>query len=154
LLGWWASLNGYEKFIEEKVILCILRGKGEMSGGEERIYVIHKHQATRLHWDLRLEMNGVLKSWAVPKEPPAEKGLRRLAVLVEDHPLEYADFEGTIPEGQYGAGTVEIWDKGTYSLIDRKPHKIVFEIKGKRLKGRYCLLRFKGEKNWLFFKTK
>jgi DNA ligase D-like protein (predicted 3'-phosphoesterase) len=125
-----------------------------MSGDEERIYVIQKHQATRLHWDLRLEMDGVLKSWAVPKEPPAEKGVRRLAVLVEDHPIEYADFEGTIPEGQYGAGTVEIWDRGTYKLIDRKTHKIVFEVKGKRLKGRYCLLRFKGEKNWLFFKTK
>jgi len=127
---------------------------GEMSGGQEGIYVIQKHQATHLHWDLRLEMDGVLKSWAVPKEPPAEKGVRRLAVLVEDHPIEYADFEGIIPEGQYGAGKVEIWDRGTYKLIDRKPNKIVFEINGKRLKGRYCLLRFKGEKNWLFFKTK
>jgi len=125
-----------------------------MSSDEERIYVIQRHQATHLHWDLRLEMDGVLKSWAVPKEPPAEKGVRRLAVLVEDHPLEYADFEGVIPEGEYGAGVVEIWDKGTYRLIDRKPNKIVFEINGKRLKGRYCLLRFKGEKNWLFFKTK
>ena len=125
-----------------------------MSSNQEGIYVIQKHQATHLHWDLRLEMDGVLKSWAVPKEPPTEKGVRRLAVLVEDHPLEYADFEGTIPEGQYGAGIVEIWDKGTYKLIDRKPHKIVFEINGKRLKGRYCLLRFKGEKNLLFFKTK
>jgi len=125
-----------------------------MSGGQEGIYVIQKHQATHLHWDLRLEMDGVLKSWAVPKEPPAEKGVRRLAVLVEDHPIEYADFEGIIPEGQYGAGKVEIWDRGTYKLIDRKPNKIVFEINGKRLKGRYCLLRFKGEKNWLFFKTK
>jgi len=125
-----------------------------MSSNEEGIYVIQKHQATHLHWDLRLEMDGVLKSWAVPKEPPTEKGVKRLAVSVEDHPLEYADFEGTIPEGQYGAGTVEIWDKGTYRLIDRKPHKIVFEINGKRLKGKYCLLKFKGEKNWLFFKTK
>ena len=120
----------------------------------ERIYVIQKHQATHLHWDLRLEMDGVLKSWAVPKEPPEERGVRRLAIMVEDHPIEYANFEGVIPEGQYGAGVVEIWDKGTYRLIDRKPDKIVFEINGKRLKGRYCLLRFKGEKNWLFFKTK
>ncbi|MCD6089483.1 3'-phosphoesterase [Candidatus Bathyarchaeota archaeon] len=120
----------------------------------ERIYVIQKHQATHLHWDLRLEMDGVLKSWAVPKEPPTERGVRRLAIMVEDHPIEYANFEGVIPEGQYGAGVVEIWDKGTYKLIDRKPDKIVFEINGKRLKGKYCLLRFKGEKNWLFFKTK
>ncbi|RJS84666.1 3'-phosphoesterase [Candidatus Bathyarchaeota archaeon] len=121
---------------------------------QERIYVIQRHQATHLHWDLRLEMDGVLKSWAVPKEPPEERGVRRLAIMVEDHPIEYANFEGVIPEGQYGAGIVEIWDKGTYRLIDRKPNKIVFEINGKRLKGKYCLLRFKGEKNWLFFKAK
>ena len=121
---------------------------------QERIYVIQRHQATHLHWDLRLEMDGVLKSWAVPKEPPEERGVRRLAIMVEDHPIEYANFEGVIPEGQYGAGVVEIWDKGTYRLIDRKPNKIVFEINGKRLKGKYCLLRFKGEKNWLFFKAK
>jgi len=125
-----------------------------MSGDEERIYVIQKHQASHLHWDLRLEMDGVLKSWAVPKEPPAKSGIRRLAVQVEDHPIEYANFEGVIPEGQYGAGVVEIWDKGTYRLIERTPDKIVFEIHGKRLKGKYCLLRFKGEKNWLFFKKK
>ena len=125
-----------------------------MSGDEERIYVIQKHQASHLHWDLRLEMDGVLKSWAVPKEPPVKSGIRRLAVQVEDHPIEYANFEGVIPEGQYGAGIVEIWDKGTYRLIERTPDKIVFEIHGKRLKGKYCLLRFKGEKNWLFFKKK
>jgi len=125
-----------------------------MSGDEERIYVIQRHQASHLHWDLRLEMDGVLKSWAVPKEPPVKSGIRRLAVQVEDHPIEYANFEGVIPEGQYGAGIVEIWDKGTYRLIERTPDKIVFEIHGKRLKGKYCLLRFKGEKNWLFFKKK
>jgi len=99
-------------------------------------------------------MDGVLKSWAVPKEPPTRSGIRRLAVQVEDHPIEYANFEGVIPEGQYGAGIVEIWDKGTYRLIERTPDKIVFEIHGKRLKGKYCLIRFKGEKNWLFFKKK
>jgi len=126
----------------------------EMSRDKQGIYVIQKHQATRLHWDLRLEMEGVLKSWAVPKEPPVEKGVKRLAVMVEDHPLDYATFAGTIPKGEYGAGTVEIWDKGTYTLIDKKPNKIIFEIKGERLKGTYCLLRFKEDKNWLFFKTK
>ena len=120
----------------------------------EGIFVVQKHAATHLHYDLRLEMDGVLKSWAVPKTPPTEKGVKRLAVQVEDHPIEYADFEGTIPEGQYGAGTVEIWDRGNYILKDRKENKIVFQINGQKLKGEYCLLKFKGDKNWLFFKTK
>jgi len=117
-------------------------------------YVIQKHDATRLHYDLRLEMDGVLKSWAVPKTPPTEKGVKRLAVQVEDHPVEYANFEGTIPKGQYGAGTVEIWDKGQYVLKERDEDKLVFEIKGNKLRGDYCLVRFKGKKNWLFFKKK
>jgi len=99
-------------------------------------------------------MDGVLKSWAIPKEPPLSAGVRRLAVQVEDHPIEYASFEGTIPEGQYGAGLVEIWDKGTYELTDRKPDKLIVDIHGQRLKGSYVLVRFKGVKNWLFFKKK
>jgi len=118
----------------------------------KRIYVIQKHKATRLHYDLRLEMNGVLKSWAVPKEPPTTPNVKRLAVQVEDHPLEYASFEGTIPEGYYGAGTVEIWDRGTYTLRERTDNKIIFDLNGEKLKGTYCLIRFKGDKNWLFFK--
>jgi DNA ligase D-like protein (predicted 3'-phosphoesterase) len=130
------------------------RGMVKMGNGDGRIYVIQRHQATHLHWDLRLEMEGTLKSWAVPKEPPTEKGVKRLAVKVEDHPLDYANFAGTIPEGEYGAGKVEIWDKGTYKLVDKKPNKIIFEIEGERLKGIYCLLRFKEDKNWLLFKTK
>lgn len=129
---------------------------GEIKAGsaEGGIYVIQRHQATRLHWDLRLEMDDVLKSWAIPKEPPAEKGVKRLAVQVEDHPLEYANFAGTIPKGEYGAGNVEIWDRGTYKLVDKKPNKIIFEISGERLKGTYCLIRFKEDKNWLFFRMK
>ncbi len=118
------------------------------------VYVIQKHQATHLHFDLRLEMDGVLKSWAMPKIPPTESGVRRLAVQVEDHPLEYARFEGVIPEGEYGAGTVEIWDQGQYILRSRKEDKWIIEILGKRLKGVYCLVKFKGNKNWLFFKKK
>ncbi|MCS7368094.1 MAG: 3'-phosphoesterase [archaeon YNP-WB-062] len=122
--------------------------------GEERIFVVHRHEARRLHWDLRLEMNGVLKSWAVPKEPPTERGVRRLAIMVEDHPLEYANFQGIIPEGHYGAGKVEIWDKGTYKLIEVTDRKIVFQLNGEKLKGEYVLLKYdkSGENNWLFFK--
>jgi DNA ligase D-like protein (predicted 3'-phosphoesterase) len=122
--------------------------------GDKSIYVIQKHAATHLHYDLRLEMDGVLKSWAIPKEPPTMPGVRRLAVQVEDHPIEYANFEGTIPEGEYGAGTVEIWDRGTYRLLERKEGKLIMEISGNRLSGVYVLMRFKDKKNWLFFKKK
>ena len=119
-------------------------------------FVVHEHHATHLHWDLRLEMDGVLKSWAVPKQPPLKSGLRRLAIQVEDHALDYINFHGTIPEGQYGAGEVKIWDKGTYELKDRKNDKIEFVMKGKKMKGAYALVRFKkaGEKNWLLIKAK
>ncbi len=116
-------------------------------------FVIQKHQATRLHYDFRLEMDGVLKSWAVPKEPPTRSGVKRLAVQVEDHDLDYIDFEGTIPEGMYGAGTVEILDKGTYTLKTRKEKKIEFTLHGSKLKGDYVLIRFR-DKNWLFFRKK
>jgi len=120
--------------------------------GGGNIYVIQKHDASHLHYDLRLEMDGVLKSWAVPKVPPTEKGVKRLAVQVEDHPIEYANFAGIIPEGEYGAGTVEIWDRGEYHLKERTENKLVFKIEGTKLRGTYCLLRFKGKENWLFFK--
>jgi DNA ligase D-like protein (predicted 3'-phosphoesterase) len=99
-------------------------------------------------------MDNVLKSWAIPKEPPTDAGVRRLAVHVEDHPLSYASFEGIIPEGEYGAGTVEIWDRGHYKIVDRKEDKIVIEIDGKRLTGSYVLVRLKDKKNWIFFKKK
>ena len=98
-------------------------------------------------------MDGVLKSWAVPKEPPTKSGVKRLAVQVEDHALDYINFEGTIPEGMYGAGTVEIWDKGTYTLKTRRENKIEFTLHGSKLKGDYVLIRFRN-KNWLFFKKK
>ena len=119
------------------------------------IFVIQKHHARNLHYDFRLEMDEVLKSWAVPKGPPTESGIKRLAVQVEDHELSYADFEGEIAEGEYGAGTVEIWDDGNYELLDRKPNKIVFNLHGKRLKGKYTLVQFgKVKKNWLLFRAK
>lgn len=128
--------------------------KGSKVAGERRIYVIQKHAASHLHFDLRLEMDGVLKSWAVPKEPPVSSGVKRLAVQVEDHPIEYASFEGVIPEGSYGAGMVEIWDKGTYQLMDRKENKLVVDIGGVKLNGIYVLIRLRDRKNWLFFKKK
>ena len=122
------------------------------------IYVIQKHRASRLHWDLRLEEGGELLSWAVPKEPPAVAGVRRLAVQVENHALEYADFEDTIPEGEYGAGTVEIWDRGTYLPLETESGRRVVELQGRRLKGPYALVKLKAldtkDKNWLFFKLK
>ena len=122
-------------------------------------YVIHEHSSRRLHWDLRLEKDGVLKSWAVPKEPPSEEGVKRLAVAVEDHPLGYGTFEGEIPAGNYGAGTVRIWDRGRYEPVELSEGKWVFRLLGRRLNGKYCLVRLRprpGEKteNWLFFKTK
>jgi len=116
-------------------------------------FVIQKHRATHLHYDFRLEMDGVLKSWAVPKEPPTTTGVRRLAVQVEDHALDYIGFEGTIPEGQYGAGSVEIWDKGTYTLKNRTDKMIEFTLHGSRLIGDYALINFK-EKNWLLIRKK
>ena len=118
------------------------------------IFVIHEHHASRLHWDLRLEMEGVLKSWAVPKEPSTDPSVKRLAVAVEDHDLSYAAFEGEIPEGNYGAGKVGIWDSGKFRLLEQAEGKLVFELEGKKLDGPYCLIRLKGGKNWLFFKKK
>ncbi len=119
------------------------------------IFVVQKHQATHLHYDFRLEVGGVLKSWAIPKEPSMDPADKRLAIEVDDHDLGYAGFSGTIEEG-YGKGTVEIWDKGTYEMINKKDYKMVFELHGKKLKGGFVLLKFKkaGEKNWLFFKKK
>ncbi len=120
---------------------------------KERLFVVHKHEATRLHYDFRIESDGVLKSWAIPKVPPTEKGIKRLAVYTEDHPLDYIHFEGTIPDGNYGAGKVEIWDSGKFVLLENLKDKIVIDIKGDILKGKYCLIKFKDqEKNWLFFK--
>lgn len=123
----------------------------------KKIFVIHKHHASHLHWDLRLEMSGVLKSWAVPKEPPRVKNIKRLAIQVEDHPIEYAKFHGVIPEGNYGAGKVEIWDSGKYELKEKDSKKIEFTLHGKKLQGNYVLVKTnygsKPEKSWLWFKV-
>ena len=125
---------------------------GEVRPSESRRFVVQKHQATHLHYDFRLELDGVLKSWAVPKGPPIEPKIRRLAVSVEDHPIDYIDFEGTIPKGEYGAGNVEIWDRGTFDLRERDEKTISIILHGKKLKGDYRLVNFK-ENNWLLFKA-
>lgn len=121
-------------------------------------FVVQEHHATRLHWDFRLERDGVLKSWAIPKGPPLEEGVKRLAMMVPDHPLDYENFEGTIPEGDYGAGEVKIWDKGTYEIQEEleqgKAKKKVLKVvlHGKKLKGLYTLVEFIPPKNWLLLK--
>jgi bifunctional non-homologous end joining protein LigD len=132
----------------------------ETSGG--RLYVIHKHAASRLHYDLRLELNGALKSWAIPKGPSLDPGQKRLAVHVEDHPLEYGSFEGTIPEEEYGGGTVMIWDRGTWSSegdaeAEYEKGRMHFVLHGEKLKGRWVLFatgRDDDRKNWLLVKSK
>src|SRR5688572_25249335 len=127
-------------------------------------YVVQRHDATRLHYDFRLEHDGVLKSWAVPKEPSLNPKDRRLAVEVEDHPLDYGGFEGEIPEGQYGAGSVVIWDRGHWTPLGDtddglKDGKLDFTLDGRKLKGRFTLVRMAergkrkpGKNNWLLLK--
>lgn len=141
--------------------------KGEIAS-HGNLFVVQRHDASHLHYDLRLEVDGVLKSWALPKGVPIKYNEKHLAVETEDHPLAYADFEGKIPEGSYGAGTVKIWDKGEYEHIHTltkqpttmtgaiKKGAIKFQLKGKRYKGTYALARFKQENNknqWLIFRV-
>jgi len=143
-------------------------GRVGRGSGRNRIFVVQKHDATRLHYDFRLEMNGVLASWAVPKGPSLNPAVKRLAIRTEDHPIEYADFEGLIPEGEYGAGTVMVWDKGTYDPEDelspeqqlaRGEVKVV--LHGQKLRGGFVLvypgrrLGEPGEKTrWLLIKRR
>jgi len=132
---------------------------------KNNLFVIQKHDASHLHYDFRLGVEGVLASWAVPKGLSKKTNEKRLAVRTEDHPLEYADFEGEIPEGQYGAGAVEIWDKGTYepAFEDGKAMKkgledggLKFNLHGKKFKGTYAMARIgdkDGQEQWLIFKV-
>jgi bifunctional non-homologous end joining protein LigD len=126
-------------------------------------FLVQEHHARNLHYDFRLEMAGVLKSWALPKGPSLNPADKRLAVMVDDHSLEYFGFEGIIPAGQYGAGSVVVWDQGGYALVEGddplealKRGKIVIELRGKILKGGFTLIKMKGrgEKNWLLIKKK
>ena len=121
-----------------------------------KLFVVQKHRASHLHYDFRLEMDGVLKSWAVPKGPSLDPAVRRLAMAVEDHPIDYADFEGVIPEGEYGGGTVMVWDRGTYipesqMTSDLGRGELKFILQGVKLKGSWVLVRTKG-RQWLLIK--
>src|SRR5438309_4760325 len=114
-------------------------------------FYVQRHDATRLHYDFRLEIAGTLKSWAIPKGPTLDPAPKRLAAMVEDHPLEYGDFEGNIPKGNYGAGSVMLWDRGTYELLgDATPQEqlahgdVKFRLHGEKLKGEFALVRMKG----------
>ncbi|MBA3300989.1 MAG: DNA ligase [Thermoleophilaceae bacterium] len=120
---------------------------GERTGGQER-FVVQEHHATRLHWDFRLERDGVLVSWAVPKGIPMDPKRNHLAVHVEDHPLDYIDFAGEIPEGNYGAGKVEIWDHGTYDVEKWRENEVMVVLHGERVQGRYVLFHTR-EKDWM-----
>jgi bifunctional non-homologous end joining protein LigD len=144
---------------------------GGKSSDKALLFVVQKHAASHLHYDFRLEMDGVLKSWAVPKGPSTDPSVRRLAMMVEDHPLDYRDFEGIIPPGNYGAGTVIVWDEGTYTSIEPLPDKksqeklllkqlregsLKFILNGRKLKGEFALVKTKGmsENSWLLIKHK
>jgi bifunctional non-homologous end joining protein LigD len=125
--------------------------QGGVGKTDQSRFVVQRHDASHLHFDFRLEMDGVLKSWAVPKGVPEEPGVRRLAVQVEDHPLSYINFAGVIPDGQYGAGVVEIWDKGEYTLEKQTEKQLEFTLKGERFSGGYALIHTQA-KNWIFIK--
>jgi bifunctional non-homologous end joining protein LigD len=143
------------------------RGRVAKALGNVQRFVIQRHAATRLHYDLRLELGGVYKSWAVTKTPSLDPAVKRLAVEVEDHPIEYGTFEGTIPEGQYGGGTVQLWDSGHWAPQDATPEEdlnkghLKFVMLGERMKGKWALVRMRDDKakfgkkvrhNWLLIK--
>ena len=141
--------------------------RGSVARGDKHRFVIQRHDATRLHYDLRLELGGVYKSWAVTKTPSLDPAVKRLAVEVEDHPIEYGTFEGTIPEGQYGGGTVQLWDRGTWRSQTDTPERdlekgnLKFVMDGERMKGKWALIRMRDDRhrpgtrvrhNWLLIK--
>ena len=151
-----ASLRDYERKRDQKKTPEPFGRRTKRA--KSPIFVVQRHDARRLHYDFRLERDGVLLSWAVPKGVPLETGQRNLAVHVEDHPLDYAGFEGEIPKGQYGAGTVEIWDSGTYELLEEKPDGgLTVRLDGERLQGVWTLVpaHLSGEeKNWLILRKR
>jgi bifunctional non-homologous end joining protein LigD len=138
--------------------------KGSKGPAKGPYFCVQRHAARRLHYDLRLELGGTLKSWAVPKGPTLDPNAKRLAAQVEDHPIEYGDFEGNIPEGNYGAGSVMLWDRGTYELLGDAPAEeqlargdFKFRLHGEKLKGAFALVRMKGRgkgNEWLLIKKR
>lgn len=132
--------------------------KGKISHTHQHLFIIQKHAASHLHYDFRLELNGVLLSWAVPKGPCFDPTIKRLAIHVEDHPVKYGSFEGIITKGEYGGGVVMLWDKGIWNPLDENPTKayheghLRFELEAKKLHGRWDLFRFKDDKNWFLVK--
>jgi len=160
-------MNNLENYKRKRDFTKTSEPSGEVKNTKNRlIYIIQKHKAKTLHYDLRLEMAGVLKSWALPKGPSTDPSEKKLAIPTEDHPLDYAYFEGIIPEGQYGAGTVIVWDRGRYRNLKENisvedalsQGKLEIFIEGQKLKGAYVLLKTgkKDEPNprWLFIKMK
>jgi bifunctional non-homologous end joining protein LigD len=158
-----------EKYREKRTFEQTPEPTGGKPSESKLIFVIQKHAASHLHYDFRLEMKGVLKSWAVPKGPSMDPSIRHLAMMVEDHPFDYKDFEGIIPKGNYGAGTVIVWDYGTYEPLEKTDSKkeaekillkqlnagsLKFSLSGKKLKGEFALVKTKGhgENHWLLIK--
>lgn len=161
------SLNKYN---QKRNFNLTLEPEGNRNqSSAELIFVVQKHAASHLHYDFRLEIGGVLKSWAVPKGPSMNPADKRLAIMVEDHPYDYKDFEGTIPEGNYGAGKVIVWDNGTYTLADEdelnkvenrlesdlQKGRLSFVLNGKKLKGEFTLVKMKTKQRnaWLLIKS-
>lgn len=164
-----STKNSLKTYRQKRDLTKSPEPKGTISSKKSKnIFVIHKHNGSHLHYDLRLAFDGVLKSWAVPKGPSLNPSDKRLAIQVEDHPIDYKNFEGIIPEGSYGGGTVMVWDRGTYTNIKQKDGKLVplkkcledgtveIFLDGEKLKGGYALVRMKDTDNnqWLLIKMR
>jgi len=162
-------MTALKKYNEKRHFEDTPEPKGKADKEHQFRFVVQRHDASRLHYDFRLELDGVLKSWAVPKGPSMNPEDKRLAVMVEDHPVDYIDFAGSIPEGNYGAGTVEVWDHGQFFPVDEELQKLTEKqaldalkkgelkifLKGKKLEGGFVLVKFKKEgDNWLLIKHK
>lgn len=162
---WWtgscrAAAMSLTDYVRKRDFTKTAEPRGEARRRSHGLYVIQKHRASHLHYDFRLEAEGVLKSWSVPKGPSLDPSIKRLAMAVEDHPVEYGSFEGTIPEGEYGGGTVMLWDTGTFALEDgatwaaaERAGRIRFRLNGKKLKGTWNLTRMRG-RQWLLIKSR
>jgi bifunctional non-homologous end joining protein LigD len=154
------SADALEAYRRKRAVDRTPEPAGTVAATPGTVFVVQKHDATRLHYDLRLELDGVLKSWAVPKGPSRNTADKRVAIHVEDHPVEYADFEGVIPEGNYGAGAVIVWDRGTYVALEDmhagfEKGKLLFELRGYKLRGRWTLVKIKkAETEWLLIKER